>query len=105
MSNCVNDCSKTNEDEDNIVCSNNQKTREECSINEDQTNSNAPDPEVLAAEKVLNAFLYYKRFGREKICQIVVGLKQLPTAHQLLLGPTHSEHIRNVLKGVDHNHE
>ncbi|KAK6738563.1 hypothetical protein RB195_020584 [Necator americanus] len=63
------------------------------------------DAEIREAEKILNAFLCYGVYGREMACRTMMSFKQLSSAHKEIILDTHNEHMRNVLKCVDHNQE
>ncbi|CAB3411338.1 unnamed protein product [Caenorhabditis bovis] len=62
------------------------------------------DEDVRATEKVINAFFYYKTYGKEKILKMVDQMRKIPPAHQLIIGPRYKEHIRNITQMMDHNH-
>ncbi|KAL6736366.1 hypothetical protein Aduo_006726 [Ancylostoma duodenale] len=67
--------------------------------------SSEVDEEIREAEKILNAFLCYGLYGREMACRTMMSFKRLSPAHKDIILKSHNEHMRNVLKCVDHNQE
>ncbi|KAK6031017.1 n2227-like protein [Ostertagia ostertagi] len=63
------------------------------------------DGEIREAEKILNAFLCYGLYGREMACRTMMSFKKLSPTHKEIILKSHNEHMRNVLKCVDHNQE
>ncbi|CAD6191533.1 unnamed protein product [Caenorhabditis auriculariae] len=64
----------------------------------------AVDDDVIATEKVVNAFLFYKKYGQEKILHMLKQVREIPNEHQKLLGETYREQITEVKQRLDHNY-
>ncbi|CAI4229682.1 unnamed protein product [Auanema sp. JU1783] len=82
----------------------------------DPRSENRPDPtdtatenedplteDVRAAEKVVNAFFYYKDYGREKVLKMAKEMRKLTPAHQQLLNFPRNPHFEKVLRCVLEN--
>lgn len=59
--------------------------------------------EAIATEKVLNAMIYYRRYGRDKIRQKRAIFNRLPDCHQRILSPVFLNHLTKMKECVDVN--
>ncbi|XGW08141.1 hypothetical protein V3C99_010894 [Haemonchus contortus] len=88
------------------TCEANCVSNNHCEGNEAETfKEDVADAEIREAEKILNAFLCYGLYGREMACRTMLSFKKLSSSHKDIILQSHNDHMRNVLKCVDHNQE
>ncbi|CAI5441976.1 unnamed protein product [Caenorhabditis angaria] len=62
------------------------------------------EEEVKATEKVVNAFFYYQKYGKDKILEMINQMRKIPNEHQIKIGESYKQHIRNVTQRMEHNY-
>lgn len=60
--------------------------------------------ETRAVEEVINAFMYYRKFGTEKVLKTIQQMKSYPPDFQVLVGNRNKEFIASMNEKIEHNH-
>ncbi|KAF1765833.1 hypothetical protein GCK72_005786 [Caenorhabditis remanei] len=60
--------------------------------------------ETRAIEEVINAFMYYGKFGTEKILKTIQQMKNYPQDFQILVVNKNKEFVESMKQRIEHNH-
>ncbi|PAV74431.1 hypothetical protein WR25_02427 isoform G [Diploscapter pachys] len=71
--------------------------------NSKEADEKGVDEEVVATEKVVNAFLFYHNYGQQQMLRTLGHMRKLPNAHKELLKPPISSHLNSVRNCIEAN--